>query len=138
MLTAADVKEVCGYEGVLAKDPTEGASTGATCDRWMGSGSAEYAELSWRLWRAEAAAPPRSYEWYGRSPMATIEVAPVALGDRAEIIHDHTPMDSRPVTLRVQRGGAYLVLRMGGSRHACNDDELVQLAKRVLARLPPS
>jgi hypothetical protein len=68
----------------------------------------------------------------------TVKTTSVELGDQAELVHDHTAMESATISLRVRRGADLVILRQfrpDGGERVCTDEQLVELGRRALARL---
>jgi hypothetical protein len=127
--------EVCGGDAAaLTADPDEGTDGRPRCSRFAGHGPT-YTPFRYLYWREDPAAARKRYDDSVPTPSDRRTIEAVALGDAADLVHDHTAKNAaeRPTTLRVVRGGDYLVLvRRKGS---CSDDQLVELARRALETL---
>lgn len=135
LVNSADLAETCGIEGSLTTDPDEGQPGHPSCMRWVGE-STSYARFGFSMNRTDAASVASNFE-ENTEAAERVEIVDVALGERARIKKDTRAKNTSTITLHVIRGDAYLILKQTRRNWTiCTDEQLVELARRALGRLP--
>lgn len=140
LVTAADVKELCGADVTVTKSEMEGEYEITTCLRKIRRGPDDWKGMDLKLHPSSPA---------GARSLVTLEIGDpdpqeqkreVAAGDVARLHRRPDPIGGGTHQAFVAaKGAAYLELAVDtdkGKPELCSDDALIALGKRAVERLP--